>query len=402
MFALTLINQKERLEHKVDGPIWLLVVTPRALEVVEFQGLVHRVVKGLRVRERDLLAAQIVELERDLWTAVEHLVDVDVRVFVLQDDRITDLCERRHERLEGGRDGFPRDVGDPYAFMKAHEAQYSVRRMCRVMQVHPSGYYAWKVEPTSASAQDDQRLTGLLKQAWLESGGVYGYRKLTLDMRDLGERCGKHRVARLLKLEGLRSQTGYRRRPGGRAGAPAVVAPNHLQREFLVTQPNRSWVTDITYIRTHEGWLYLAVVIDLFSRQVVGWSMGSRIDTSLVLDALVMALWRRRPQEAVTVHSDQGCQFTGHDWQTFVREHNLVSSMSRRGNCHDNAVAESFFQLLKRERVRRQIYATRHDARVDIFNYIEMFYNPKRRHGTAGDTSPVEFERRHSQRFAGV
>lgn len=130
--------------------------------------------------------------------------------------------------------------------MKAHEAQYSVRRMCRVMQVHPSGYYAWKVEPTSASAQDDQRLTGLLKQAWLESGGVYGYRKLTLDMRDLGERCGKHRVARLLKLEGLRSQTGYRRRPGGRAGAPAVVAPNHLQREFLVTQPNRSWVTDIT------------------------------------------------------------------------------------------------------------------------------------------------------------
>jgi len=286
--------------------------------------------------------------------------------------------------------------------MKAHEAQYSVRRMCRVMQVHPSGYYAWKVEPTSASAQDDQRLTGLLKQAWLESGGVYGYRKLTLDMRDLGERCGKHRVARLLKLEGLRSQTGYRRRPGGRAGAPAVVAPNHLQREFLVTQPNRSWVTDITYIRTHEGWLYLAVVIDLFSRQVVGWSMGSRIDTSLVLDALVMALWRRRPQEAVTVHSDQGCQFTGHDWQTFVREHNLVSSMSRRGNCHDNAVAESFFQLLKRERVRRQIYATRHDARVDIFNYIEMFYNPKRRHATAGDTSPVEFERRHSQRFAGV
>ncbi|AVP56508.1 IS3 family transposase [Pulveribacter suum] len=289
-----------------------------------------------------------------------------------------------------------------YAFMKAHEAQHSVRRMCRVMQVHPSGYYAWKAEPESARAKDDQRLAGLLKQAWLESGGVYGYRKLTLDMRDLGERCGKHRVARLLKLEGLRSQTGYRRRPGVRAGKPAVVAPNHLQREFTVAQPNRSWVTDITYIRTHEGWLYLAVVVDLFSRQVVGWSMGSRIDTSLVLDALLMALWRRRPEDPVTVHSDQGCQFTGHEWQTFLREHNLVSSMSRRGNCHDNAVAESFFQLLKRERVRRQIYATRSDARADIFNYIEMFYNPKRRHGTAGDTSPVEFERRHSQRLKSV
>ena len=289
-----------------------------------------------------------------------------------------------------------------YAFIKAHEAQYGVRQMCQAMQVHPSGYYAWRAEPQSPRAKDDQRLTGLLKQAWLESGGIYGYRKLTLDMRDLGERCGKHRVARLLKREGLRSQTGYRRRPGARAGKPAVVAPNHLQRQFTVAAPNQSWVTDITYIRTHEGWLYLAVVVDLFSRQVVGWSMGSRIDTSLVLDALLMALWRRQPQAPVVVHSDQGCQFTGHEWQTFLRDHDLVSSMSRRGNCHDNAVAESFFQLLKRERIRRQVYATRSDARADVFNYIEMFYNPKRRHGTAGDTSPVEFERRHSQRLTGV
>jgi len=289
-----------------------------------------------------------------------------------------------------------------YAFIKAHEAQHSIRRMCQAMQVHPSGYYAWQAEPQSARAKDDQRLGGLLKQAWLESGGVYGYRKLTLDMRDLGERCGKHRVARLLKLEGLRSQTGYRRKPSMRGGKPAVVAQNHLQRQFSVSKPNQSWVTDITYIRTHEGWLYLAVVVELFSRQVVGWSMGSRIDTSLVLDALLMALWRRRPKDVVTVHSDQGCQFTGHEWQTFLRDHNLVSSMSRRGDCHDNAVAESFFQLLKRERIRQQIYATRSDARVDVFDYIEMFYNPKRRHGTAGNTSPVEFERRHSQRLTGV
>ncbi len=285
-----------------------------------------------------------------------------------------------------------------YAFIKAHESHYSVRRMCKVMQVHPSGYYAWKREPQSQRTKDDQRLTGLLKQAWLQSGGVYGYRKLTPDMRDLGE----HRVARLLRLEGLRSLTGYRRRPGMRGGKPAVVAPNHLQRQFTVAQPNQSWVTDITYIRTHEGWLYLAVVVDLFSRQVVGWSMCSRIDTRLVLDALLMALWRRQPKEAVTVHSDQGCQFTGHEWQDFLRGHNLVSSMSRRGNCHDNAVAESFFQLLKREHIRRQVYPTRNDARANVFNYIEMFYNPKRRHGTAGDTSPVELERRHSKRLTGV
>ncbi len=289
-----------------------------------------------------------------------------------------------------------------YAFIERQEQQHRVRLLCKVMAVHPSGYYSWKQQPQSDKARDDQRLLGLLKQAWLESGCVYGYRKLTLDMRDLGETCGKHRVARLLRQEGLRSQTGYRRRAGGRGGKPAVVAPNHLDRQFAPERPNQSWVTDITYIRTHEGWLYLAVVLDLFSRQVIGWSMGSRIDTELVLNALLMALWRRQPKESVLVHSDQGCQFTGHDWQTFLRDHNLVSSMSRRGNCHDNAVAESFFQLLKRERIRRQIYSTRLDARADVFNYIEMFYNPKRRHTTAGDVSPVEFEKRHSQRLGSV
>lgn len=206
----------------------------------------------------------------------------------------------------------------------------------------------------------------------------------------------------LLKLERLRSQTGYRRRLGMRGGKPAVIAPNHLQRQFTLAQPNQSCVTDITYIRTHEVWLYLAVVVDLFSRHVVGWSMGRRIDTGLVLDALVMALRRRRHKQAVTVHSDLGSQFTGHDWQGFLRDHDLVSSMSRRGNCHDNAVAESFFQLLNRERIRRKIYSTREAARADVFNYIEMFYKPKRRHGTAEDTSPAKFERRHSQRHKSV
>jgi putative transposase len=290
-----------------------------------------------------------------------------------------------------------------YAFIEQEADNHSVRRLCKVVGVHVSGYYAWRAEPKSARQLEDERLKGMLKQAWLESGGVYGYRKLTLDMRDLGERCGKHRVARLLKTEGLRSQSGYRRRPSSmRGGRPAVVAPNHLQREFIVDGPNESWVTDSTYIRTHEGWLYLAVVIDLWSRMVVGWSMGQRMDTRLALDAVMMALWRRRPKQQVLIHSDQGSQFTGHEWQAFLRDHNLLSSMSRRGNCHDNAVAESFFQLLKRERVRRQIYATRQDARSDVFNYIEMFYNPTRRHSTTSGLSPVEFEQRHFQRLVGV
>lgn len=194
---------------------------------------------------------------------------------------------------------------------------------------------------------------------------------------------------------------GYRRR-AGRYGKPVVVAENQLEQNFDVEAPNQVWVTDITYIRTHEGWLYLAVVLDLFSRQVIGWSMRSRINAELAINALLMAVWRRNPKAPVIVHSDQGCQYSSHDWQTFLKAHRLVASMSRRGNCYDNAVAESFFQLLKRERIRRRTYLDREEARRDVFNYIEMFYNPKRRHGYANDVSPVEFENQYFNRLTSV
>lgn len=182
------------------------------------------------------------------------------------------------------------------------------------MSVHPSGYYAWCQNKLSQRAQEDQRLLGRIKHAWLESGGVYGYRKIHQDLREEGVRCGKHRVARLMRSEGLRSQTGYRRRPGHYNGKPAVVSPNHLDRQFDAPAPNVAWVTDITYIRTYEGWLYLAVVIDLFSRQVVGWSMKPRMTSDLALDALLAAVWRRKPSGQVMVHSDQGSQFSSSDW----------------------------------------------------------------------------------------
>lgn len=289
-----------------------------------------------------------------------------------------------------------------YAFIKEHESQFAVRRLCHVMAVHPSGYYAWRATPVSAKQREDQRLTGLIKQSWLESGSVYGYRKVTDDLHDLGERCGKNRIYRLMRADGLRSQTGYHRRPGKRYGRPSVIAPNHVQQQFDVNEPNKVWVTDITYIRTHEGWLYLSVVLDLFSRQVIGWSMQSRIDRELVLNALLMAVWRRQPKQEVIVHSDQGSQFSSYDWRDFLKEHNLVGSMSRRGNCHDNAVAESFFQLLKRERIKRKTYIDREAARRDVFDYIEMFYNPKRRHGYNNRLSPAEFERRHFERLESV
>ena len=217
-------------------------------------------------------------------------------------------------------------------------------------------------------------------------------RKVHYDLLSLGEHCAPNTVAKLMQSEGLRAQIGYKRRPGKYGTKPAIVAVNQLQQDFNVSTPDTVWVTDITYIRTHEGWLYLAAVIDLYSRKVVGWSMGSRMQTSLALNALLMAVWRRKPADKVIVHSDQGSQFTSQEWREFLSDHNLEASMSRRGNCYDNAVAESFFHLLKTERIRRKTYKTRKDAHHDVFDYIELFYNPKRRHANNGMLSPVEFE----------
>ena len=268
--------------------------------------------------------------------------------------------------------------------------------------VHRSGFYAWLKKPLSKRARTDQRLTGLIKQAWLESGCVYGYRKLHADLCSLGERCCPNKVARLAREADISAQIGYGRRPGTYGGKPAIVASNRLQQVFEVALPDQVWVTDITYIRTHEGWLYLAVVIDLYARRVVGWSMQSRMHMDLVLTALLMAVWRRKPKQTVIVHSDQGSQFTSFEWQSFLQTHKLEASMSRRGNCYDNAVAENFFQLLKRERIRRKTYATRKQARDDIFDYIEFFYNPKRKHGRNGMLSPIDFEKQQKWKLQGV
>lgn len=289
-----------------------------------------------------------------------------------------------------------------YAFIEAHRAEFSVRAMCRMLRVHFSGFYAWLKTPLSRRARKDVRQTALIQRAWEDSGKVYGYRKLHDDLRDQGELFSPNRVAKLASLAGITAQIGYKRRPGHYGGKPAVVAENTVARNFDAAAPDQVWVTDITYIRTHEGWAYLAVVIDLFSRRVVGWSMQSRMTTDLALQALLMAVWRRKPKNKVTIHSDQGSQFTSHEWQSFLGQHNLEASMSRRGNCYDNAVAESFFQLLKREKIRRQTYSTRDAARRDVFEYIEMFYNPQRKHTNNGLLSPAEFERQRKTKSQGV
>ncbi|WP_458733052.1 IS3 family transposase [Sphingobium xenophagum] len=289
-----------------------------------------------------------------------------------------------------------------YAFIAEHRDRFGVRAMCRCLAVQPSGFYAWQKSPLSQRAREDARQTELLRRAWNDSGKGYGYRKLHDDLLDHGETCCPNRVARMTRLAGIRAQVGYKRRPGSYGGKPSLAVDNTLDRQFDVAAPDRAWVTDITYIRTMEGFAYLAVVIDLYSRRVVGWSMQSRQTTDVVLQALHMAVWRRKPKQRVLIHSDQCSQFTSMDWAAFIRSHNLEHSMSRRGNCHDNAVAESFFSSLKRERIRRRTYKTREEARQDVFDYVEMFYNPVRKQVRNGMLSPAQFERQQILKAEGV
>lgn len=274
--------------------------------------------------------------------------------------------------------------------------------MCRVLQVHRSGFYAWQREPLSRRAREDQRLEIKIKQFWMESGCNYGYRNITLDLQEAGETCGKNRVLRLMRKMNIASHRRYRRHKGFSGGDLSCVADNKLGRQFDAPLPNLRWVTDFTYIRTKEGWLYATVVLDLFSRRVIGWSLSSRATSQSVMDALLMAVWRRQPKEPVLVHSDQGAQYTAREWLDFLKAHRLEVSMSRRGNCHDNAVAESFFSSLKLERVKKKIYATRDEARLDLVQYIEGYYNHRRRHGNNGGVSPKQFEDNYFRKLSSV
>jgi putative transposase len=262
--------------------------------------------------------------------------------------------------------------------------------MCRVLDVTRSGFYAWLHKPLSDRAIEDLRLLGLIRASYSASGGVYGSPRVFLDLREAGERCGRHRVARIMRSRKIKALRGYKA-PRAIHGRPSIIAPNTLQRQFTVEKPDKVWVTDITYIRTWQGWLYLAVVMDLYARRIVGWSMKPTLARELVLDAILMAVWRRQPKGTL-IHSDQGSQYGSDDWLRFCRDHHLEPSMSRRGNCWDNAVAESFFSSLKKERIKKRIYRTRDLARADVFDYIEVFYNRTRRHGHLGGVSPEAFE----------
>jgi putative transposase len=277
-----------------------------------------------------------------------------------------------------------------YEFMRQQRQQFDVRFMCRVLEVTPSGYYAWLKHPQSRRAEDNARLLKLIRASFHASNGIYGSPRVFLDLREAGETCSKHRVARLMRANKIRAVRGYSRKPKSSVMASALV-PNVLQRQFDVGKPNKAWVTDITYIRTWEGWLYLAVVLDLFSRKIIGWAVAPTIGRALVLDAVLMAVRRRRPKKAI-IHSDQGSQYGSDDWRRFCSTNGLIPSMSRRGNCWDNAVAESFFSSFKKEHIKKKIYKNRSIARDSVAEYIEAFYNPNRRHSHLGGVSPAAFE----------
>jgi len=263
--------------------------------------------------------------------------------------------------------------------------------MCRVLEIHRSGFYAWLANPLARRSSEDERLVALIRHYWNESDGVYGSPRVFIDLREHGETCGKNRVAKLMRENGI-SAIAKRRRRGGTYMRPEQASSNILDGEFDHDELDTAWATDITYIRTWEGWLYVAVVMDLASRRIIGWSMQRTMHRDLVIQALLSALWRRRPEREVIIHSDQGSQYASDDWVRFCDEHNLVRSMSRRGNAYDNAAVESFFASLKKERVRRRTYRTIAEARADVFDYIEVFYNRKRRLEHLGGMSPVEFE----------
>jgi len=279
-----------------------------------------------------------------------------------------------------------------YAFIRKHQRQFTIQRMCSVLGVSSSGYYDWIDRPESRRSLSNRSLITKIRCFHQASRKTYGSLRIHRDLHDLGESAGINRVARLMKQAGIQSKMAKRFVVTTNSKHTMQAVPDHLQRQFKTDAPNRAWVSDTTFIATRQGWLYLAVILDLYSRQVIGWAMSDRNDRQLVSDALTMAVWRRGMVKHVIVHSDQGSTYASSDYQQLLNRHHLICSMSRKGECLDNAVAESFFGTLKAELVDDEDYKTKDEARASLFHYIETFYNRRRRHSFLGYISPVEFE----------
>lgn len=290
-----------------------------------------------------------------------------------------------------------------YRFIQAEKAHYPVGVLCQLLAVARSGFYAWCRRPTSARAQQNQWLMTHIRACYQASRGRYGSPRIHQDLQAQGIRVGRHRVARLMRLHAIRSVSRPRVWRARVAMPPAVAAANTLQRAFAATRPNEKWASDITSVPTRQGWLYVAVLMDLYSRRIIGWAMDTQLTTTLTLTALEMALRHRRVSAGLLHHSDRGCQYGATLYQQRLVSLGIRCSMSRPGNCWDNAVVESFFATLKTELLAGEpAYRTRQEARTAIFEYVEGFYNRIRRHSTLGYLSPLEFEQRATQSISGV
>lgn len=265
--------------------------------------------------------------------------------------------------------------------------------MCKILLVSRAGFYAWQKRPESQRAHDDKRFLALIKIQFEKSRKTYGYRRIHHDFIELKEPCGKHRIARLMRENAIYPKTQRKFKMTTDSNHQKPVHDNHLNREFNALAPNQRWVSDITYIHTIEGWLYLAVIMDLFSRKIIGWSMSHRMKEALVTDALKMALFRRKIKSAVLLHSDRGSQYAAENFQQLLRDNHVQCSMSRRGDCWDNAAMESFFHSLKTECVYHERYLTRDHAKNSVFDYMEVFYNRQRKHSYLGYQTPEQYEK---------
>lgn len=280
-----------------------------------------------------------------------------------------------------------------FAFIATHRGMWPAGWLCEALGVSRAGWYAWRTRSPSARARANEQLLARVRASFFASDRTYGARRVWHDLLADGVSCGRHRIERLMRQAALRARPRRRRVPSDTGvRSTNAVAPNVLDRTFTAASANRKWVADFTCLWTAEGWLYVAAVIDLFSRRVVGWSMHATMTAQLVTDALVMALWRRGQPETMLHHSDRGSQYTSEPFQRLLADHGVTCSMSRAGNVWDNAAMESFFSSLKTERTAAKTYRTRDQAKADVFDYIERFYNPKRRHSTLGYLSPMEFE----------
>lgn len=279
-----------------------------------------------------------------------------------------------------------------YAMIRKHEACHRVALMCRVLGVSRSGYYGWRDRPPSDRAQADVRLAADVRRVFDEHKGRAGAPRIAKQLRTEGRRVGKNRIARVMQGEGLRANAARKYKATTNSNHKLPVAPNLLEQDFTASAPNRKWVSDITYVATDEGWLYVAVVLDLYSRLVVGWSMSERMTTKLVADALTMAIWRRKMPTGVIVHSDRGSQYCAHVYQRLLQNNQMICSMSKKGDCYDNAAMESWNHSLKVEAIHGERFTTREMAREQVFEYIEVYYNRKRLHSTLGYLSPESFE----------